>query len=240
MIFKQFAIVCGLEIDTGSIKSGDEIKKEPDILCQLLNGSKLAFELTEAVDSRVPRRDAVCDEAEKIWKKHYNSLSPNDKLRFDCVCDGGIISLKISDHTSKSNIQKAIPILIKKLKDRCRDQLGLIKWISKDEFPLPEGCDHLTIEAQEAKPKFRCSRAGCISPGFVLNKIEKKFLKSYESSNPIHLLVYDEHHSFGPDCLWIDKTKQYVEKNLKDSPFERVWVFDRCSQKIVYVFPNSE
>ena len=56
-IFREFAGVCPLEVNEESIKSGDEEKKEPDIHCHLKDGSGLPFELTEAVDGNIPKKD---------------------------------------------------------------------------------------------------------------------------------------------------------------------------------------
>jgi hypothetical protein len=201
----------------------------------LNNGNKLAFELTEAVDERQPHRDDVSVAAEEIWNDHHNKkISDEKRARFDSLFGGCCLSLRLTDHATKSDVKKAIPLILKKYQNSCRDQLGLLRWIQDD---LPKGCERLIIEPQSAMPVFRCSRASHVSADFVVKAIKKKFNKPYKTACPIHLLVYNDHHPLGPDCFWMAKAKSYVEANLNRSPFERVWVFDLYEKKIEYVFP---
>lgn len=233
-IFKEYAKICPLEIVSFDSKD----PPEPDIVCELKNGDNLAFELVEAVDNKIPHKDSVIEKAETLWSEYYNSnLSEEESKRFDAVFTGCSLSLALTDHASEKVIKKAIPLLFKKYKNSSRDQLGLIHHAQDG---LPEGCERIRIEPQEAKPIFRCSRASHISSDFVIKAVREKFGKTYETNHSIHLLVFNDHHSLGPDCIWLDKTKKYVQQNLPDSPFKRVWVFDKCSSKIAYVFPNSE
>jgi hypothetical protein len=48
-IFEQFVQQSALPIVPGSVYNGDHLLKEPDILCTLKSGERLAFELTEEV-----------------------------------------------------------------------------------------------------------------------------------------------------------------------------------------------
>jgi len=230
--FEEFAKICPLEII--SFESKDP--PEPDILCQLNDGSSLAFELVEAVDNKIPHKDQLTEKSEVLWKEYYNSkLSREERKRFDAVFSGCSLSLSLTNHATEKVIEKAIPLLFKRYKNRCRDQLGLIHY---EQDGLPEGCERIRIEPQEAKPTFRCSRASHISSDFIIECLKSKFGKTYETNHSIHLLVYNDHHPF---FLIQSEINIYIEQNIDSSQFERIWFFDRRSGKkeeIVYVFPQ--
>jgi hypothetical protein len=230
-IFGEFVKICPLEII--SFESKDP--PEPDILCQLNNGSSLAFELVEAVDNKIPHKDHVTEKSEELWNEYYNyKLSQKERDRFDAVFSGCSLSLSLTDHATEKVIEKAIPLLFKRYKNSCRDQLGLIH---HEQAGLPKGCERIRIEPQEAKPTFRCSRASHISSNFIIERLKSKFGKTYETNHSIHLLVYNDHHPF---FLIQSEIKIYIEQNINSSQFERIWFFDRRSGKkeeIVYVFP---
>ena len=232
-IFGAFAKVCPLEIT--SFESKDP--PEPDILCQLKDGSSLAFELTEAVDDRVPQRMDNAQKAEKFWEDYKNNeLLPEDKERFDRLFSGCSITLNLNKQTTMPKIKKAIKYIFKKYKNSYRCQLGLIQRVKSD---FPDCYESIKIEPKDGEPEFRCSRAMSISPKFVINIIKNKFERNYETDYPIHLLIYSGQHSLGPDCFWNQpNTKSYIEKNMGSSLFKRIWIFDRHKMKIVYVFPE--
>lgn len=230
-IFKKFAEICPLDIK--SFESKDP--PEPDILCELKNGENLAFELVEAVDNKIPQKDIVIEKAEKLWTEYYNSkLSKEERERFDAVFSGCALSLALTDHASEKVIEKAVPLLLKKYQNSCRDQLGLIH---HEQDGLPEGCERIRIEPKEAKPIFRCSRASHISSSLVIKAIKSKFEKSYETKHSIHLLIHNDHHS-----LFMNQsdTKTYIKKKFDSSPFYKIWIFDYLQNKIDFVFPSVE
>jgi hypothetical protein len=233
-IFREFVEVCSLEINEESIKSGDESKNEPDILCQLKDGSSLAFELTEAVDNKIPQKDHIIEKAGKFWEDYKNNTLPKDKKeRFERVFSGCSLSLTITDDATQNHIKKAIPKIFERYQNSCRDQLGLIH---HEQDNLPKGCEIIRIEPRDAAPIFICSSGSFISSACI-EALRKKFGKTYKNNHSIHLLVYNDHHPF---FFVQSDIKTYIEENIDSSPFERIWFFDRCSGKmkeIVYVFP---
>ncbi len=48
LIFNEFLKKSGVVINTSTISQGDPNKKEPDILCNFIDGKNYGFELTEA------------------------------------------------------------------------------------------------------------------------------------------------------------------------------------------------
>ena len=241
-IFKEFAKFCSsLEINEESIKSGDEIKREPDILCQLKDGSHLAFELTKAVDNKVPHRMDCAQKAEEFWDEYKNNILPkHEKERFDRIFSGCSITLNLNKQATLPKIKKAIKHIFKKYENTYRCNLGLIQRVESD---LPNCYESIKIEPKDGEPEFRCSRAMSVSTTLVKDRIKNKRERTYETSCPIHLLIYSSHHSFGPDGFWNQQdTKTYIEENIGSSMFERIWIFDRRSgkaEKIVYAFPET-
>ena len=231
-IFGEFTRVCPLDIVSFESKN----PPEPDILCQLKDGSSLAFELTEAVDDKVPQRMDNAQKAKKFWEDYKNNELPKeDKERFDRIFSGCSITLNLNKQATMPKIKKAIKLIFKKYKNSYRCQLGLIQRVESDD--LPDCCESIKIEPKDGEPEFSCSRAMPISPKFVIDRIKSKFRKTYKTSCPINLLIYSGHHSFGPDGFWNQPdTKSYIEVNMGSSLFERIWIFNRS--EIVYVFPE--
>jgi hypothetical protein len=218
-IFREFAGVSPLEINDESIRSGDEEKKEPDILCHLKDGSGLAFELTEAVDEKVPHKDNMCEKAEEFWEEYKNKHEA-ERERFECVFSGCSLTLSLSDQATVDTVKKAIPEIFKRYTTSCSSDLGLIK---REVSGLPEGCESIMIEPKDAKPIFRCSTGSFISSACI-TALEKKFAKQYKTDHSIHLLVYSDHHPF---FLRRSDIKTYIGENINRSPFENIWFFER-------------
>lgn len=235
-IFREFAKVCSLEINEESIKSGDDKKREPDILCQLKDGSGLAFELTEAVDNRISHKDNVVKKAEEFREEYKNNkLLKAERERFECVFRGCSLTLSLRDRATEHTVEKAIPKIFEKYKNSCRSDLGLIK---REESGLPNGCESIIIEPQDAREAiFRCSTGSLISPACI-GALDNKFRKTYKPVPPIHLLVYSDHHPF---FAIESDIKAYIEENNNRSRFKNIWFFERRSGKqeggrIEYVF----
>jgi hypothetical protein len=230
-IFKEFTKKCPLKIASFESKE----PPEPDILCQLSNGSTLAFELTEAVDNKIPHKDSVIEKAEEFWQEYKNNRLPkNEKERFEHIFSGCSLTLSLSDQATKRMIKKAIPLIFEKYKNSCRSTLGLIKRVGSN---LPEGCESIRIEPRDAEPIFRCSSGSLISSSCI-KALRDKFGKIYKTNHSIHLLVYNDHHPF---FLVQSEIKTYIEQNIDSSPFEKIWFFDRRSgktEKILYAFPE--
>ncbi|MEA3225298.1 MAG: hypothetical protein U9Q07_05050 [Planctomycetota bacterium] len=223
-IFREFAKVCPLEINEESIKSGDDKKREPDILCQLKDGSGLAFELIEAVDEKITdKTGSVRKKAEEFWEEYKNNKLPKtERERFECVFSGCSFTLSLSDQATNSTAKKAIREIFKKYKNSCRSDLGLIKREGSD---LPNGCESILIEPQDEKPPiFRCSTGSLISSACI-TALEKKFVKTYNKAvRTIHLLVYSDRH---PLFLAKSDIETYVKQNIDSSPFDKIWFFER-------------
>jgi len=236
-VFKEFIKVCPLGINGKSIKSGDEAKKEPDIMCILNDGSNLSFELTAAVDKKVPHKMDIAKKAEEYWENYKNNKIPKDeKERFERIFSGCSITLNLKENATNNIAEKAIKNIFERYKNSCRNQLGIMHTERQD---LPKDCESIKIEPKDGEPEFRCSRTINRSPMFIFDKILKKFKKQYDQSYPIHLLIYSDRHSLGPDGFWNQTdTKSYIEENIGNSPFERIWIFDWHKMKIEYVFPG--
>ena len=74
-------------------------------------------------------------------------------------------------------------------------------------------------------PILRVDSAGLLDDP-TLDRLQNKFGKQYESDCPMELLAYIESHPTLPDDIWLPKVKVFVCKHLKESPFERVTIYD--------------
>lgn len=78
-IFKQFAAQCPYPIDFKSIEKRNP--PEPDILCQLSNGTPLAFELVECIDNSLSRSIYNSCELGKAFYEELERLPNLEKKR---------------------------------------------------------------------------------------------------------------------------------------------------------------
>ena len=79
---------------------------------------------------------------------------------------------------------------------------------------------------------------GAVSIGDpTLAAIEIKLSKVYRTNFPIHLLAFIDLNPMSPDHIWLPNAVEYVERNIKQSQFEQIWIFDFHKNKIKYSSP---
>jgi len=71
-----------------------------------------------------------------------------------------------------------------------------------------------------------------------LKEIEDKFNKKYTNKNNIELLAY---YALQPEISenhWLTETVDYIQDNIVNSPFKRVWIYSYTKNKILYLYPK--
>ena len=63
-------------------------------------------------------------------------------------------------------------------------------------------------------------------------EIKTKFSKQYSTNHPLHLLAFIDLNPMLPDHIWLPNVLEYTERNIKQSQFEKVWIFDFQKKKI--------
>jgi hypothetical protein len=233
-VFKKFAKVCPLNICLQSIKQPDVPK--PDISCILHDGTKIEFELGEAVDQNYQRHFCLCRDQTLIgMREYYDSLPKAEKKLFYLLYGDANMEIHFKENATKRKRQNAYPDIFRYLSSITPGFVGKLK---KGCSGFPLICKGIRIDRGVIDgPFFYEGYASFITSG-VYEAIKSKFEKSYESNIQLELLVHSFNMPLAKKDMWLNKVQEYLQKNLANSQFERVWVFDFHKTSIKYVYPE--
>jgi len=65
----------------------------------------------------------------------------------------------------------------------------------------------------------------------------KKFNQKYITESNIELLAYYELQPEIPESNWLPLVDKFVQHNIKDSVFQRIWICSATKNEIVFVYP---
>lgn len=232
-IFKMFARLAPYPIHVSSI-----MKKEPpdpDISCNLSDGTTIAFELVECIDNSIAQsiydslklKKVLYDELKKLPKERKERFKVNFKNASIYVAFIKGISIK----KRKSAISTIFDYLLTlentvegKFNFRSyRNLKDIVHWIliNRGGFAGPIfDVEAVTSFADPAK-----------------ERIEVKFRKEYEIKSKTELLAYYEIQPEIPVNHWLPPVHEFVENNIKSSVFQRVWIYSIVQNKIIFVYP---
>ena len=231
-VFEKFASICPIGICLDSIHQPAPPK--PDILCKDKNGNIIEFELGEAVDPNVPRLMKLYWEQTEIGMRNYfESLPCVKKEKFSKLYGDAIFHFSFRRDATKRKRQNAYPEIFSFLLSLSPGYEGDVE-TSAQVFPAI--CKSITIHRGFNGPLFNELHGSHVISG-VLERIESKFGKSYETTGQLELLIHNFHVTLARKDYWILEVQEYLEKNLNASQFKRVWVFDFCGPSIEYVYP---
>lgn len=233
-VFKKFAKLAPYPIDLNSIKSEDPPK--PDISCNLLDGTTIAFELVECVDKSIAQSFYDSLNLKEAFDNELKNLSKGRKGRLKTNFKNALIYVafirKISFNKKKSSISTILDYLLTlgnmaegKFNLRShRDLKEVVRWInvSRESFAGPKfDIEAVTSFGEPAK-----------------ERIEVKFKKKYKTKYKIDLLAYYELQPEIPENNWLPSVREFVKNNVKTSIFQRVWIYSTTQNKIIFVHPD--
>ena len=228
-MFKEFAEICPYKIDLGSIKKRPE--PEPDILCELLEDGLVAFELAEIVDEHFARQV----DGGAVLRQRFVEASqalPAFRRKF---ADASIYVEFFDEISDRVRTNSIGPIF---------ERLEALKFAFDGDVPIAKHS-----QLQKVLRRLEVHRSTFEGPIFSLMKsvkridhsielLRKKFAKSYTTSAPIELLAHFYRQPPSSDSEWIQGVRGYVTDRLRCSMFRRIWIYDRFSREIAYVFPD--
>ena len=220
-IFRAFVGHCPLKIDIDAIEKRDP--PEPDIVCRTLNDESIAFELVEVIDSDLAQSVYGKMRLQEKFKEKYQSLSFKEQKEISSHVGNALINVCYERELGFSKRLDLIP--------RVFDEIKLIGQHSiEDHTPQPNSPLFGYVQT------LRVSRGSYVGPIFdvaafawfddpTLQRLEAKFQKTYEIDIPTELLVYYE---IQPQVGRVEQSEvaEYVKKNVADSPFRRVWIYE--------------
>lgn len=229
-IFRKFAKLCPIAIDQTSIKKKNP--PLPDILCRMKAFGETAFEMVELIDKTLAAHVLSSFKNQQILNEEFNHLDPVEKALVLRVVQNALVHVDFHPDATAKVRKKEIPAIIR--------FLGTID-------PNFEGVVTLNSSLTKVLRRMRIIR-GCFPGPFfevcsvgsfsdpTLEKINKKFSKSYESPFPVELLIYFELQTILPE--WLLQIKDFLLSNQVRSPFRRIWIFDLPNKKVLHIQPE--
>ncbi len=206
----------------------------PDVRCTLADGSEVAFELTEAIDPQQVRSVKSSNAARARMYDYYGQMESSDWAKLK----GALGDAHVSVHYAKDMTEARFKQLLPGLFDRF---LGLVpKMVGElDRSSLPDGIMRIDVTRGMNGPLFDPRGPALYIRETTVTQIEKKFSKQYECNCPIELVVHSRTKPLPPKPLWRDEVHKFVQREIGQSPFRKVWVFDYVQSVIEYVYPGD-
>ena len=227
-VFKKFAKLCSYSINLNSI-----IKKEPpepDISCSLSDGSIIAFELVEIIDEDYARSRYDSLRLEETFKDMLKK-QPQKRKQFELNFNNAITKVIFNKKISFRRKKNSVPIII--------DYLLTLDKTAEGKFS-PKDLNKVLIDRGKFKvrPKIEVDRSAWINDPCKEN-ILKKFKKNYKINSRTELLAYYE---LQPKLLenyqLLDKVKKPIIEHIKESVFQRVWIYSVIENEILFIYPD--
>ena len=231
-IFKNFTELCPYSIVPDSIIN--KKPPEPDILCKLLDGTNIAFELAISTDESFTKLSYLTEKMEKIFYEKIEKLPKNKKEKFKNNFKNAEIFINFNKQLLKAKINTIILKIIEHLLNLENKYEGKVLFPSTSD--LKSIIHVLNIFRKNIEyPNIRCVFMSSISNPFK-EVVKRKFLKNYETSaDKIELILYYA-DIFG--YPYLEKTEEFIKNNIKTSEFKRVWIYSVTSNKIKFVCPK--
>lgn len=232
-IFREFAASLG-DIDLSSIERRAD--PEPDIRCVLVDGSQLAFELTQLVDDLSVARPMGED-------SRFRSRLDKERARLQGQLQPKFGNALIAIWPSSlSRSHSAIPRLLSWL---VQQPHGIAGDLNLEQAPeIKQHFRRVTIDRrssfQSCGPFFTIRPVPGGSYGDpTVDGIRKKFCKSYTTDVPIELLAFLHLQPTPLLPTWLETQMGFIRQGLSSSPFQRVWLYSCFEHRILAVYPQG-
>jgi len=231
-IVRAFLQVAGIPIEEHAIHDADE--PSPDILCTFTNGTRVAFELTEAVDEGVARNVSVSDASRAQMREYYQKLALVERTKLQGIFGNAHISVHTKHGIGDKKFMQMLPRVFHLLRGCSGDTQGDLK---RDTLPSGVEAIQITRGRWSCGPLLDRGGLALYVADPTLRRMEAKFSKRYKCDCPIELLVHSRTCPLAPDNLWKNDVHDFVTRKIAGSPFSGVSVFDWIDSTIRYTYP---
>lgn len=223
----------GISLHDDAIRDADE--PSPDVLCTFADGTRAAFELTEAVDQQVAQNVKVSAVSKAQMYEHYQKLRPDRRTKLQGILGNACIFVRVENGTTDRRFEQAVPKVFDLLLGCSCDTEGSI-----EKAAIPTGVKEIRITRGRwsTGPFFDRGGLALWVSDPTIERIKDKFSKEYTCDCPIELLVHSRTCPLAPDDLWRNDVHDFVVQNLGASPFCRVSIFDWIDSTIRYTYPG--
>jgi len=234
-IFTIFAekSLCGIDFNTIERR----YPPEPDIFCKFLSGDPISFELVECLDSNIARSIYDTSHIHQAFNRQLQKLPIRKKQSIEIFFEDASITVVFCKDTSEFSKQQSIPLVFDFLQKIAANKEE--REYRAMDFPnLKSVIKCLSIKRGfENGPLFHIAPDPVWFSDTSIERIKVKFSKHYDTKHRVELLCYYESQPELPENRWLPEVETFVEANLKNSPFNRVWIYSVIKNKIIYVYP---
>jgi hypothetical protein len=230
-VFRTFATEANLGIIPASIEKRHP--PEPDILCRLTDGSKLAFELVEIVD---PKNAAFLGSAPRLAaliEKAYQDMPHNLRLRFDSKFVNSTLSFEFQMGASRNLIEARLPSIMAELANQPSGNDREWVFSSRVSKILVSVRRRGRVEVS-GRPSFNLA-GEFAHDDLVVERVLAKISKTFRTDYPVELLAYFDVLGWNKPIGWIEPLRAALV-SVGLGPFRRVWIVEQS--RIDFVFPQ--
>ena len=233
-VFKKFARVCPYQLDLDSITSPDP----PDIVCNLLDGTTMSFEVVQCLDESIARSMSDSLNLPKVFYHELRHLPQESRERINKKFGDASIYVSFLSKISKGKKESSVRAIL--------DRLLTLEITEDGEFDLT-----LSRDLRKVLRRVRIKRwKGVTRPIFSVGsatsfgepakeRIKEKFKKKYKTEPEIELLAYYDSQPEIPENNWLPSVRKFVERNIEGSAFRRVWIYSTTHDRIIFVHPDA-
>lgn len=205
----------------------------PDVRWHSPQGEQVAFELVEIRDrGSAQRLDRKLKAEDACWAA-YSELTRDQQQRFK----GRSIQFFFNNGTSEAQAAKSCRDAVQNMLQRT----ALTDECVSIDGPLGGCIQQISVRTTGLDcPMFDVSSFGSFGDGIV-ERIETKLAKKYQSTSPIELLVwYEKHGSATFEIYRRDRLSELLNNRRGCQPFRRIWVFDAANERILALHPEAD
>ena len=226
--FTDFVAETGMAVVPSSIQKRNP--PEPDILCQLADGTHVAFELTEVCVSANAAFVSGAWEWAKIIEECYLTLQPQIKEHLDSRFGQRALSFHFQPGTTRRQLRSIMPRIFKELSEHDENS----DFFDGFSAPVKKVLNSIWLRGRSYDtpgPWFNIN--GQFFPDdIVVDCVMAKLCKQYATPHLIELLAYFGHFAFNSK-RWHEPLRELLDqKGLH--PFRRIWVFGGNGLAFVY------
>jgi len=228
-VFVEFSNVAPFTVVPGSIQQPPP--PLPDIACEIDGIGKVAFELTELIDSSFQSRLDLMFKTKEYYSKYWKEeLSADERKDFEAKYEDALLHLVFRGNVGLIERRRLAPQLFSELLRLPNGGTGTFLRRDSRLFPNFE-------EARIRRGTFVGPIIDIDSFGWIGDPTEpaitRKLRKSYPCNCPLHLLAHIEINVLPPEGAWKAAARDAVDL-LEGSQFEKIWVYDRTSRTIEF------
>jgi hypothetical protein len=228
-IFNRFVEASGIQVIPDSIKKLEPLN--PDIFCELIDGTTLAVEITEITDRGLSKGTSDQLALQKYLKDYYT------KYPIPALADAYIVVEFADDLTLQQRRQAVKPLfqLLQTLPSNYSGEIdvkqsmvsNIVTRLHIDRFDL-------------VKPEFDVSLGTSIADMTMSTLMNKLRNKHYETdAKRLELLAYYGIYPSNFDTGF-EPNIEGVKSHIRASQFNKVWIFDLRSEQVQWKYPNDD